>query len=123
MQPIIVTRCGRQGLLGLRFELRPHLQSFCFQDIVLVDETDKNSLGLNMGYKVYAEALTNQTFYLFGPLKQHLGGKHFSDDNDVQSEVLLWMRQQHKEFYAAGVGALIKRWDKRINIGGDYVEK
>ncbi|GBN81089.1 hypothetical protein AVEN_205013-1, partial [Araneus ventricosus] len=52
-----------------------------------------------------------------------LGCKHFADDGDVQHEVLLWMRQQPKEFYAAGIGALIKRWDKYINIGGDYVEK
>ncbi|GBM23005.1 hypothetical protein AVEN_172347-1 [Araneus ventricosus] len=61
--------------------------------------------------------------HLFGPLKQHLGGKHFGDDDDVQHEILLWMRQQPKEFYAAGIRDLIKRWDKRINIGGDYVEK
>ncbi|GBL95903.1 hypothetical protein AVEN_227138-1 [Araneus ventricosus] len=67
--------------------------------------------------------LQHQTFHLFGPLKQHLGGKHFADDDDVQHEVLLWMTQQPKEFYAAGIGALIKRWDKCINIGGDYVEK
>ncbi|GBM09959.1 hypothetical protein AVEN_86834-1 [Araneus ventricosus] len=83
----------------------------------------ENRLGLNLGCKVDAVALTNQTFHLLGPLKQHLGGKHFADDDDVQHEVLLWMRQQPKEFYAAGIGALIKRWDKCINIGGDYVEK
>ncbi|GBM16864.1 hypothetical protein AVEN_99757-1 [Araneus ventricosus] len=55
-----------------------------------------------------------------------LSPKRFSsvdDDDDVQHEVLLWMRQQHKEFYATGIGALIKRWDKCINFGGDYVEK
>ncbi|GBN75441.1 hypothetical protein AVEN_9105-1 [Araneus ventricosus] len=67
--------------------------------------------------------LAPSDFHLFGSLKQHLGGKHFADDGDVQHGVLLWMRQQPKEFYAAGIGALIKRWDKRINIGGDYVEK
>ncbi|GBM02874.1 hypothetical protein AVEN_52048-1 [Araneus ventricosus] len=67
--------------------------------------------------------LAPSDFHLFGPLKQHLGDKHFADDDDVQHEVLLWMRQQPEEFYAAGVGALIKRWDKCINIGGDYVEK
>ncbi|GBO33837.1 hypothetical protein AVEN_206095-1 [Araneus ventricosus] len=46
-----------------------------------------------------------------------------SDDDDVQPIVLLWMRQQPKEFYAAGIGTPIKRWDKCINIGGDYAEK
>jgi hypothetical protein len=28
-----------------------------------------------------------------------------------------------KNFYAAGFDALIKRWDKCINVGGGYVEK
>ncbi|GBN59125.1 hypothetical protein AVEN_102028-1 [Araneus ventricosus] len=109
--------------VGLRVERRHHLQSVWLQDVVLVDRTDKNRLGLNLGCKVDDVALTNQNFHLFGPLKQHLGAKHFVDDDDVQHEVLLWMRQQPKEFYAAGIGALIKRWDKCINIGGDYIEK
>ncbi|GBN09756.1 hypothetical protein AVEN_58656-1 [Araneus ventricosus] len=110
-------------LLGLRVERRHHLQSVCLQEAVLVDKTDENLLGLFLGCNVNAVALTNETFHLFGQLKQHLGGKHFAVDDDVQQEALLWMRQQPKEFYAAGIGALIKRWDKCINIGGDYVEK
>ncbi|GBN03924.1 hypothetical protein AVEN_137995-1 [Araneus ventricosus] len=73
--------------------------------------------------KVDAVALTNQTSHLFGPLKQHLIGKHFADGDDIQHKVLKWMRQQPREFYAAGIGALIKRWDNYINIGGDYLEK
>jgi hypothetical protein len=38
-------------------------------------------------------------------------------------EVRMWQRQQPKDFYAAGIGTLIKRWDKCINVNGDYVEK
>jgi hypothetical protein len=34
-----------------------------------------------------------------------------------------WLRQQPKDFYAAGLDALVKRWDKFINVGGGYVEK
>jgi hypothetical protein len=30
---------------------------------------------------------------------------------------------QPKEFYAAGFQGLVKRWDKRLNVQGDYVEK
>ncbi|GBO20797.1 hypothetical protein AVEN_147038-1 [Araneus ventricosus] len=59
-------------------------------------------------------------------LQPRLSPRRFSsdgDDDDVQHEVLLWMKQQSKEFYAAGCGALIERWDKCSNIGGDYVEK
>jgi hypothetical protein len=28
-----------------------------------------------------------------------------------------------KNFYAAGFDALVKRWDKCINVGGGYAEK
>ncbi|GBN69696.1 hypothetical protein AVEN_107836-1 [Araneus ventricosus] len=67
--------------------------------------------------------LSPKRFSSVGPLKQHPGCKHFADDDDVQHDVLLWMRQQPKEFHAAGIGVMIKRWDKCINIGGDYIEK
>jgi hypothetical protein len=38
-------------------------------------------------------------------------------------EVRKWLRQQSKDFYAAGFNALVKQWDKCINAGGGYVEK
>jgi hypothetical protein len=34
-----------------------------------------------------------------------------------------WFRQQPKEFDAAGFQGLVKRWDKCLNVQGDYVEK
>jgi hypothetical protein len=34
-----------------------------------------------------------------------------------------WLRQQSKCFYGAVFDALVKRWDKYINVGGGYVEK
>jgi hypothetical protein len=51
------------------------------------------------------------------------GGKHFADDEDVETEARKWLRQQSKYFYAAGFDALVKRWDKYINILGGYVKK
>ncbi|GBM37767.1 hypothetical protein AVEN_25881-1 [Araneus ventricosus] len=123
--------------VGLRVERRHHLQSVCLQDFVLVDQVDEIRLGLSLsldqtdeksGWSVlqhppYSPDLAPSEFHLFGPLKQHLRGKHIADDDAVQHEVLLGMRQQLKEFYAAGIGALMKRWDKCINTGGNYVEK
>jgi hypothetical protein len=52
-----------------------------------------------------------------------LGGKMIADDEDVQTEMRKWLKQQSKDFYAAGFDALVKRWDKSINVGGAYVEK
>jgi hypothetical protein len=39
----------------------------------------------------------------------HLVGKRFADDEDVETEVWKWLRQQSKFSYAAGFDALVKR--------------
>jgi hypothetical protein len=49
--------------------------------------------------------LTPTDFDLFGPLKNHLGGKGFADDKEVDVEVL---GQQPEDFCAVGFDALVK---------------
>jgi hypothetical protein len=46
-----------------------------------------------------------------------------ADDARSGRPIWNWLRQQSKAFFAAGFEALIKRWDKCINVGGEYVEK
>jgi hypothetical protein len=67
--------------------------------------------------------LTPSDFHLFGPLKIHLGAKRFADDEEAETKTRKLLRQQSKDFYAVGFDALVKRWDKCINVGGGYVEK
>jgi hypothetical protein len=43
-------------------------------------------------------------------------GKRFADDEEVDTEVRKWLRQQSKDFYAAG-------FDAPDNVAGGYVEK
>jgi hypothetical protein len=50
-------------------------------------------------------------------------GRHFADDEELETEVQKWLKQQLEDFYAAGFDALLKRWNKFINVGGGYVEK
>jgi hypothetical protein len=50
-------------------------------------------------------------------------GNFFADDEEVETEVRKWLRQQSKDFYAADFDAHLKRWDKCINVGGGYIEK
>jgi hypothetical protein len=45
-----------------------------------------------------------------------------ADDENVETEVGTWLRQQSKHFYAVEFDALIKRRDKCISVGGGYVE-
>jgi hypothetical protein len=52
-----------------------------------------------------------------------MGGKRFADDEEVETEVRKWLRQQSKDLYATGFDALVKLRDTCINIGGRYVEK
>jgi hypothetical protein len=41
----------------------------------------------------------------------------------MSDQVPKCLRQQSKDFYVAGFDALVKRWDKCINVGRGYVEK
>jgi cation transport regulator ChaB len=42
----------------------------------------------------------------------------------MPDQVRKLLRQQSKDFYAAGFVAVAKRWEKCINVGGGgYVEK
>jgi hypothetical protein len=41
----------------------------------------------------------------------------------MPDQVRKWQRQQSKDFYTAGFDALVKRYHKCINVGGEYIEK
>jgi histone-lysine N-methyltransferase SETMAR len=71
----------------------------------------------------YNPDLAPSDFHLFGRLKNHLGGKSFADDEEIETEVGKWLTQHSDNFYAAGFDALVKQWNKRFNVGGGYVEK
>jgi hypothetical protein len=65
------------------------------------------------------KCLSREAFHTW--VEKH--GKYFADDEEVETEVRKWLRQQSKDFHAADFDALVKRWDKCINVGGGYVEK
>jgi hypothetical protein len=47
----------------------------------------------------------------------------FADNEDDESEVRKWLRQQSKGFCAVGFDTLVKQWDKCISVGGGCVKK
>jgi hypothetical protein len=49
--------------------------------------------------------------------------QRFAGDEEVETEVRKWLKQQSKDFNIAGFDALVKRWDECISVGGRYVEK
>jgi hypothetical protein len=62
-------------------------------------------------------------FYPFGPLKITFLANVSLMAKRLKTEVRKWLRQQSKEFYAAGFDALVKRLHKCISVGGGYVEQ
>jgi hypothetical protein len=60
---------------------------------------------------------------MFCLLRNHFGGRGFTDNEEVGMEVWMWLRWQSKDFYAVGFNALVKCWNNCISVGGGYVEK
>jgi histone-lysine N-methyltransferase SETMAR len=70
----------------------------------------------------YSPDLALNDVHLLGLLKKHLGGRHVADDEEVETEVWKWLRQQSKDLCTEGFDALVKRWNRCINVGG-YIKK
>ena len=69
----------------------------------------------------YSPDLTSSYFHLFGPLKEFLGGQHFSTDDELKQALLGWFSRTDTSFCAEAFQALVKRWDKCINVAGENV--
>jgi [histone H3]-lysine36 N-dimethyltransferase SETMAR len=71
----------------------------------------------------YSPDLAPCDYYLFGPLKDFLGGRKFKNDEEVMTAAQEWLQRQPKSFYETGIKKLPGRWEKCITTQGDYVEK
>ncbi|GFO28053.1 histone-lysine N-methyltransferase SETMAR [Plakobranchus ocellatus] len=67
--------------------------------------------------------LAPSDFHLFGPLKRHLGGMAFETEDDLISELRNWFDNLDVDFFRVGINSLLPRWQKCIDLHGDYVEK
>ncbi|GFN98134.1 histone-lysine N-methyltransferase SETMAR [Plakobranchus ocellatus] len=67
--------------------------------------------------------LAPSDFHLFGPLKRHLGGMAFETEDDLISELRNWFHNLDVDFFRVGINSLLSRWQKCIDLHGDYVEK
>jgi hypothetical protein len=56
----------------------------------------------------YVPELVPNDFHLFGPVN-HLGGKRYTVDEEVEVELWKWLRQQSEDFCAVGFDTLVKQ--------------
>ena len=75
------------------------------------------------GHPPYSPDLAPSDFYLFLKMKGHLAGRRFTDDEDLQHAVVDWLNSQAAVWYEEGINKLVSRYDKCLNVQGDYVEK
>ena len=61
-------------------------------------------------------------FHLFLHLKEHLAGRKFDDDDEVQ-EVMTWFKGLAVDFHDSAIQKLVPRLNKYLDNAGDYVEK
>ncbi|GFN88233.1 histone-lysine N-methyltransferase SETMAR [Plakobranchus ocellatus] len=74
-------------------------------------------------HPAHSPDLALSDFHLFGPLKRHLGGMAFETEDDLISELRNWFDNLDVDFFRVGINSLLWRWQKCIDLHGDYVEK
>ena len=70
----------------------------------------------------YSPDLAPSDFHLLLKMKEHLAGKRHADE-DLQHTVVDWLNSQAAVWYEEGISKLVSRYDKCLNVQGDYVEK
>ncbi|GBN82306.1 hypothetical protein AVEN_45583-1 [Araneus ventricosus] len=71
----------------------------------------------------YIPDLAPSDFHCFLNLKEFLGVKRLGSDEELGSAVTTWLNELAAEEYDMGIPKLVDRYDKCLNVGGDYVEK
>ncbi|GFO47001.1 histone-lysine N-methyltransferase SETMAR [Plakobranchus ocellatus] len=60
-------------------------------------------------YPAHSPDLAPLDFHLFGPLKRHLGGKKFEDEDELIGEVRDWFSKLDTNFFTEGIYLLLPR--------------
>jgi len=76
-----------------------------------------------LDHPLHSPDLAPREFNLFLHLKKHLAGKKFDDNDEVQEEVMTWLKGQAADFYDSGIQKLVPRLNKCLDNAGDYFEK
>jgi len=71
----------------------------------------------------YSPDLAPSDFHLFPELKKWLGGRRYDTHEELESSINEHFKSLAAEFYEAGIGKLVHRYDKCLNLQGNYVEK
>ena len=106
-----------RGVVTIHDNARPHTARQT--QTLLHDESHWDTVD----HPPYSPDLAPSDFYLFLKMEEHLAGKRFTDDEDLQHAVVDWLNSQAAVWYEEGISKLESLYDKCLNVQGDYVEK
>ena len=67
--------------------------------------------------------IERSTHSVFGKLKEHLGGRQFSNDGQVQTVVLIWPRDKKAIFYPQGIERLVKNIPRNVCSNREIMQR
>ncbi|KAG8195681.1 hypothetical protein JTE90_003825 [Oedothorax gibbosus] len=105
-----------KGIVLLHDNARPHVANRT-KDLITSFKWE------TLDHPPYSPDLAPSDYHLFLHLKKHLGGQRLQDDDEVKTVVMQWLTSQAADFYEEGIQKPVQRYDKCLNIGGNYVEK
>jgi histone-lysine N-methyltransferase SETMAR len=82
----------------------------------------------NMGWEVllhppFSPDLAPSDYHLFGFMKNQMRGQYYETKEALQAAVRHCLWAAGTELYCKGIFKLPERWEKCVQINGDYVEK
>jgi hypothetical protein len=75
-----------------------------------------------LDHALYSPSLAPSDFHFFPTFKRTIEGRHFTTNEDVEAALHTFVHTQNTDF-TNGFFELVKRWDKCINVSGEYVKK
>ncbi|KAK6760959.1 hypothetical protein RB195_022143 [Necator americanus] len=64
--------------------------------------------------------LAPSDYHLFRSLQHHLEEKQYDDRDHLENDLRAFFTSESPEFYAKGIGDLVRRWQKVVDVDGDY---
>ncbi|XP_046659139.1 histone-lysine N-methyltransferase SETMAR-like [Homalodisca vitripennis] len=74
-------------------------------------------------HPAYSPDLAPSHYHLFPELKKMLGGQTFRTDDALRDAVKTHLKSLAANFYEEDIKKLVPRYEKCLNLNGDYVEK
>ncbi|GBM07016.1 hypothetical protein AVEN_63462-1 [Araneus ventricosus] len=133
--PIRRTRSYHKATAALKYILRRLRRVILTPGVVLIhDNTRPHSAVVTQqlleqvkwdasDHPAYSPYLATSDFHLFPQLKNWPGSQRFQENEEFQYKGKAPLTSLAATFFEEGIGNLVYRYDKCLNLHGDYVEK